>query len=161
MRILIPVFMLLLAVPSCGPTPTFQRSIDPVGKIDRSALDEGYKARYDTVQIHSELLDLIRQAHAGVDVLVFLGTWCSDSRREVPRFLKVADSTGIPMERVVLYALDRRKTSPDGLEKKYGIDRVPTFVFMKEGVEIGRIVEVPQTSVEADMLTILAAALTR
>ena len=161
MRILIPLLWLLMAVPSCGPTPTLRRAIDPVGKIDRSALDESYRARYDTVQIHSELLELIRQAHAGVDVLVFLGTWCSDSRREVPRFLKVADSAGIPMERVVLYALDRRKTSPDGLEKKYGIDRVPTFIFMKEGVEIGRIVEVPKTTVEADMLTILAAALTR
>lgn len=161
MRTLAPLLIALVVLSSCGPVPSFQRSIDPVGKLERSRLDEAFTARYDTVRIQSELLDLIRQCQPGVDVMVFLGTWCSDSRREVPRFLKVADSVGITMDRITLYALDRRKTSPEGLEEKYHIDRVPTFIFEKRGEEIGRIVEVPRTTVEADMLTILADALSR
>ena len=35
------------------------------------------------------------------------------------------------------YALDRKKTSPDGLEQSYGIERVPTFIFLRGGKEIG------------------------
>jgi thiol-disulfide isomerase/thioredoxin len=92
------------------------------------------------------------------EFIVFLGTWCSDSKKEVPRFLKVVDRCGVPAERVKLYGLDRSKKSPDGLAETYGITKVPTFIVLKHGREVGRITELPQTTLEADLLTILASA---
>lgn len=113
---------------------------------------------YDTSRIHGDFVGLIRQVHEGIDIIVFLGTWCSDSRREVPRFLKIADLAGMDAARIKLYGLDRTKRSSDGLTDRYGIERVPTFIFLRGDEEVGRIVEVPRTTLEGDVLSILAGA---
>lgn len=148
-------------VGGCAGPHSAQQTEDPVGTITREQLGPAFLAAYDTVHIQTEFVDMIRQANAGVHVLVFLGTWCGDSKREVPRFLKIVDAAGIPANRITLLALDRKKTSPEGVEVRYGIERVPTFIFLKKETEIGRIVETPQTTLEGDILTILAAVIQR
>ncbi len=115
-----------------------------------------FKERYDTVQVEQQFVPMIKNVQDSVSTIVFLGTWCSDSQREVPRFLKVADEAGIPSERIRLYGLDRSMKSSDGLSQQYHIERVPTFIFLEHGAEIGRITEVPQKTIEQDMLLILA-----
>lgn len=148
-------------VGGCAGSNSVQQTQDPVGRITREQLSPAFITAYDTIHIQTEFVDMIRQANTGVDVLVFLGTWCGDSKREVPRFLRVVDAAGIPMDRITLHALDRKKTSPDGTEVRYRIERVPTFIFLKKETEIGRIVETPKTTLEGDILTILAAAVQR
>jgi len=138
--------------------------IEPIelGLLNRSVLEQPehhpFAVRFDTVTIEHDLAGLMRNVNADVDFLVFLGTWCPDSRREVPHFLKIADECGIGSSRIRLYALDRSKKSNDGLTDQYHIELVPTFIFLKNGAEIGRITEKPHGSLEADMLAILAAA---
>jgi len=133
-----------------------------VGWLDRSVLDKPehhqFKAQYDTVALNQDLVELIRSVNAGVEFLVFYGTWCGDSRRELPHFLKIADRCGIEPSRIRFYGLDRSKKSGDGLTDRYHIERVPTFIFLKNGTEVGRITEKPQGTLEADMLAILAAS---
>lgn len=158
----------MLAAAGCGGSSTSLQqentSAPPMalGVIQRSVLSEPqfkqFAVTYDTVQPGDEFVQMIRQVKNDTDVLVFFGTWCGDSKREVPRFLKVADQAGIGEERITLYGLDRTKKSPDGLTEQYGIERVPTFIFLKEGKEIGRITEYPKQSVEEDMLFILAGS---
>jgi len=130
-----------------------------LGVIMRSQLPATYQATYDSVQIEKNFIDLIRIAGEGVETKVFLGTWCSDSRREVPRFLKVMDLAGTSSAGFTLFGLDRKMKSPGGSEAPFHIERVPTFVFLKQGKEIGRIVEFPQTSIEGDMVSILASGM--
>ncbi len=158
----------VLALAGCGGTSTTTRedttSAPPMalGIVQRSVLSEPqfreFAVTYDTVRPGDEFVRMITQVKDDVDVLVFFGTWCGDSKREVPRFLKVADQAGIGPERITLYGLDRSKKSPDGLSKQHGIERVPTFIFLKKGKEIGRITESPNQSIEADMLFILAGS---
>ncbi|MDX9758882.1 MAG: hypothetical protein RBU27_06945 [Bacteroidota bacterium] len=90
-----------------------------------------------------------------VEILCFLGTWCSDSRREVPRMIRLLQATNRPPETMRMIGLDRAKRSPDALEARYAIERVPTFIFFRDGEEIGRIVEAPLGSLEKDMLGII------
>lgn len=113
---------------------------------------------YDSTRIEEPFVEMIRQLQADVEVVVVLGTWCSDSKKHVPHFLKIADLAGIPASRIKFYGVDRTKKSNDGVTDRYRIERVPTFIFLKQGAEIGRIVEAPRTSVEEDMLAILAAS---
>jgi thiol-disulfide isomerase/thioredoxin len=115
-----------------------------------------FRAGYDTARIAMEFVPMIRSVQEGVDVTIFFGGWCGDSKREVPRFLRLADQSGFPKSRIKLYALDRTKKSDDGLTDKFGIERIPTFIFLKDGKEIGRITESPATTLEGDVLTILA-----
>jgi len=153
--------VLLVFLGGCAGPHAVQESQDPIGRISREQLDLAFQGEYDTVRIQTEFVEMIRQTNSGVQVLVFLGTWCGDSKREVPRFLRIVDAAGISMDRISLYALDRNKASPEGVEARYGIERVPTFIFLKKESEIGRIVETPRTTLEGDILTILAAAIQR
>jgi thiol-disulfide isomerase/thioredoxin len=120
-----------------------------------------FRAGYDSARIAPEFIPMIRSVKEGVSVTIFFGGWCGDSKREVPRFLKLADESGFPASAITLYALDRTKKSDDGLTEKLGIERIPTFIFLKEGREIGRITESPLTTLEGDVLTILARGLQR
>ncbi len=131
------------------------------GWIDRTTLDADYpvfRLNYDTLRVRAPFIPMLRSVADSVETLVFLGTWCPDSKRQVPHFLKAADSAGISPSRIKLYALDRTKQSSDGMSQRYKIERIPTFIFLKEGKEVGRIVETPQLSMEEDMLAILAKA---
>jgi len=54
-----------------------------------------------------------------------------------------------------LIMLDRDKKSGQNIEDGKDIHHVPTFIFLKNGTEIGRIVESPIESLEEDMFNIL------
>ena len=56
-----------------------------------------------------------------------------------------------------MWAVDRKKNLPNNLAKEYQIEYVPTFIFLKNGHEIGRIVESPEALyLEEDVLNILS-----
>ncbi len=81
-----------------------------------------------------------------------MGTWCSDSRREVPRFYKIMDEVGFADFDMI--TVNRAKQA-NGLEKGYNLNYVPTFILFKNGKEIGRFVErVVNDSLENDLLLI-------
>lgn len=91
----------------------------------------------------------------GVEIKIVMGTWCHDSRREVPRFYKIigAIKGGVATEMI---GLDRKKKAPSGEIDGMDITNTPTFVFYKNGQELNRIVETPVVSLEKDMITILS-----
>lgn len=90
-----------------------------------------------------------------ITITIFLGTWCGDSKRLLPRFYKVLDSIGYDTSKIQLIAVDKEKKTYDGLSEKMRIDYVPTFVFYKDNKELNRIVEFTVESLELDILKIL------
>src|SRR5450759_2157508 len=84
-----------------------------------------------------------------------MGTWCPDSRREVPRFMRVLNAWQFPEATVTFIGVDDAKLSPVGEYMKLDILRVPTFIIYKNNIEAGRIIENPATSLEQDMVNIL------
>ena len=86
---------------------------------------------------------------------MFLGTWCPDCKREVPRFLKTMELTNNEFIKFQLMGLDRTKRDSLGLAEKSEIEFVPTFVVFHQDQEIGRIVEIPSMSIEQDLVEIL------
>jgi len=88
-------------------------------------------------------------------ITIVLGSWCSDSRREVPRFMKIIDLWGFPEEKIRFIGVDIDKIAPLQDYMELGIERVPTFIFYENNSEKGRIIEVPVTSLEQDTRNIL------
>ena len=84
-----------------------------------------------------------------------MGSWCGDSKRETPRFYKLLDETGFNQNDFELITVDRSKKTPDNLQEGVDIIRVPTFIFYKDGEEIGRYVEYPRETLEKDILKII------
>ncbi len=88
---------------------------------------------------------------------VYMGTWCSDSQREVPRFLKIVDllkekySKELP---ITFVAVDRAKQKPEKLLAGKSIEKVATFIYYRGDRELGRIVEKPTGLLEDDLLAV-------
>lgn len=131
-----------------------------VGKEPREALTmepfgAWYNKNYEAYTVKEDLTPAIKKALEGVEVTTFMGTWCGDSKRETPRMLKILDAANFKEKSFELITVDRTKQNPKEYTAGNNIIRVPTFIFKKDGKEIGRIVERPVESLEADMLKIL------
>jgi thiol-disulfide isomerase/thioredoxin len=83
----------------------------------------------------------IKASARDVTVLLIVATWCPDSKREVPRFFAIMDGAGISESQLTMVGVDRTKKDAEGLTETWGITRVPTFVFLRHGREVGRVVE--------------------
>ena len=96
---------------------------------------------------------------AGDRVEVYMGTWCDDSEREVPKFLRISDELksqfGVDLP-VTFVAVDRSKQQPAALLQGKSLDKVATFIYYRNGEELGRIVERPTGVFEDDLLSIAA-----
>ncbi|MHA7128252.1 hypothetical protein [Algoriphagus namhaensis] len=92
------------------------------------------------------------------EVEIYLGTWCGDSKRWVPRFVKIWNELGLDENRLHFIALydgkELYKQGPNGEEKGKRIHRVPTFVFKENGEEYARMVEYPVNDLETDLAQI-------
>jgi len=76
-----------------------------------------------------------------VRFVVFMGTWCDDSRFIVPKFYKLLDAAAVGNEKVSLIGVDHEKKTLDNLSESLGITNVPTIIVMKGGKEVGRVIE--------------------
>ncbi|MEE4311098.1 MAG: thioredoxin domain-containing protein [candidate division KSB1 bacterium] len=92
------------------------------------------------------------------EVLIIIGTWCPDCKRELPRFLSAIERLENTSVQYKIYGLDRAKNDRSGMREKYDIEFIPTFIIYADGQEIGRIIETPMVSMEQDLLDIMTSA---
>lgn len=76
-----------------------------------------------------------------LQLLVFMGTWCEDSHSIIPKFYSLLETSGFSKNKVTLIGVDRAKKTLSHLTEALNITNVPTIIVMKEGKEIGRVVE--------------------
>jgi len=135
-----------------------------VGRINIEGLtsdsyQKWYENNFTNYEVDLETITSIKDELAQHKILVFMGTWCGDSKREVPRFIKILEAADFPMKNLKIVAVDRRKEmykkSPTGEEWGLSIKRVPTFIFYKDGKETNRIIESPIATLEADIKKIV------
>jgi hypothetical protein len=113
---------------------------------------------YDSYQPDMAVLEQLNiEKLDELEIIIVMGTWCSDSQREVPRFYKMMESIGYETTKLTLINVDRTKQAKGTPTGKLKIERIPVFIFLKDGKEIGRIVESPKESLEKDMLKIIGS----
>lgn len=134
------------------------------GKIDRPGLENGnytwFTKNYENYSVDQKLITSISDKILDYELILFMGTWCGDSKREVPKVYKILDVMKFPENQLTTIAVGRTGTlynkSPQHEEDGLNIHRVPTLIFYKNGKEINRIVEQPVISLEQDMLDIVS-----
>lgn len=135
-----------------------------VGQINLDGLQSKpysnwFQARYNACKVDETLVSLFQKELKGYHIKLFLGTWCGDSKRESPKFIKILEAADFPMEQLEIVGLDYRKghykTSPTGEEKGLNVIKVPTIIFFKDGKEVNRIVESPLETLEEDIAQIV------
>jgi thiol-disulfide isomerase/thioredoxin len=141
-----------------------QKIIDPrlnkeilYGYCDRQGLQKGefgkvFDEYYQIYEPDKAVLEQLKLKQDGVEILIVLGTWCSDSQEQVPRFFKILDKIKFSKKAVQMICVDRNKQAGETDLVNYNVQRVPTFIFYRKGREIGRIVETPYSTLEKDLL---------
>lgn len=76
-----------------------------------------------------------------IQLITFMGTWCEDSHFIIPKLYSLIDAAGFSKDRVTLLGVDRSKKTLSHLTKALNIINVPTIIVMKNGKEMGRVVE--------------------
>jgi len=129
-------------------------------KIDKNemlATGQEWKDNYMNYQVDESLLETLKaKIGENLKIDVYLGTWCSDSLNNVPKFIKIIEALGADNLPVNYYNVNRKS----GSDVKYyvedlKVERVPTFIFYRDGKEIGRIIENPKNTLVEDFLEII------
>lgn len=162
-------FLILLCsilLVSCGSaqqeiTATKNKRGDLVGFANKESFSEApyntwFNQRYSTFKVDETTIAEIKRNLKGVKIKGFMGTWCGDSKREMPQFYKLLEAADFNFKNLDLVTVNRNKKTPDNLQNGYNIIRVPTFIFYKDDKEIGRYVEKARQSLQKDILKIIS-----
>ncbi len=95
---------------------------------------KGFTVRTDAKEELGKHKDSVR-------LLVFIGTWCEDSHFVIPKLYATTDAAGFPEKNITLIGVDRNKTTLGNLTETLNVKNVPTIIVMKNGKELGRVVE--------------------
>lgn len=131
-----------------------------IGYCDRAGLHGGefgehFMEEYDGYAPKEKYLKKIMNKDVDYSIVLVLATWCHDSKMQVPRFYKLMDKAGLDAAKMKIICVDGNKTGGDVSIDAYGIVRVPTLIYYRDGKEIGRIIESPEKSLERDMWKII------
>jgi thiol-disulfide isomerase/thioredoxin len=102
-------------------------------------------------------IETLQQVEQPTEIVVFYGAWCTDSHREIPRFLKIIETVDNQDITVTDYGVNRQKQDELGKFEIYGIEFVPTIIVIRNGIELGRIIERPDKSLAEDLAAIMSS----
>lgn len=112
-----------------------------------------FNESYEAYQADTEKLKKLQTK--GVSIIAVLGLWCEDSQREIPRLMRILETENLKNIPVNYYLVDTDKKCADPDVQSLNVQYVPALIFYRDGVEIGRIIEKPETSLEADIAKLL------
>lgn len=137
-----------------------------LGNINKDGLtsenyNDWFSKNYDDYEVDQTTIKTINSKLKDYQITLFMGTWCGDSKLEVPRFYKILEACNFPEDQLTVIAVSRKsdmyKQSPNHYEAGLNIHRVPTFIFYKNKKEVNRIVEHPVEILEKDILKIITS----
>ncbi len=94
---------------------------------------------------NAEAVQALKEHKDDIYLIIFGGTWCEDTHFVLPKFFRIQEAAGFPEDRIALFAVDRYKKMTTPLAEAMGVHNVPTIIVMKDGKELGRVVEYGKT----------------
>ncbi len=114
-----------------------------------------FNSEYMNYDVDTNTIAEAAEKFSDKNIKIVMGTWCSDSRREVPRVLKILDFINFPEDSLTIINVDRNKKGNGNEVENLDIELVPTIIIYKNDMEIGRIIETPQETLEKDLIIIV------
>ena len=128
-------------------------------QLEQAPFAKWFIPNFEKYQVDSSLIPAIKKAFKGKRMEFFVGTWCGESRADMPGVLKILQAAEVDSSQFKLIFLNNSGTmnrqSPGHEEQGKNIVRVPTYILYKGKKEIGRIIDAPVESFEKDLLKIL------
>ncbi len=156
-------FLTVLLLSACGTSTKLQTGQYKgkdilIGKGHRSDLEKKYynewfDANYRDYKPDVQIIDKLKPVINNFKIVIVMGTWCPDSRKQVPVLFKVLYEAGNRQNPDIYFVPRKYKSYKPA--KSYKIIRVPTIIVYRNDKEKGRIIESPMKSIEADLLKIM------
>lgn len=125
-----------------------------VNGLKETVWSDIFKLKYNAYTLDYTQFVSLQAALNSSEILIVLATWCGDSEDWVPPFIKILDEISFNKKNLRLIALDRNFDSGIIGIRPFDTQKVPTFIFYRDGVEVGRIIEKPKETLEVDILKI-------
>ncbi|APG60200.1 TlpA family protein disulfide reductase [Christiangramia salexigens] len=122
----------------------------------QAPFSDWFKPRYEKYTPDTDAMKTIAENIGDYEIKLLMGTWCGDSKREVPKLLKLLDKSNYDYSDLEMIAVDYDKKTPSSIEVELDVHHVPTIIFIKNGEEVNRFVEYSQgESIEEDIAKIV------
>ena len=110
-------------------------------RLQKAPFSSWFNPGFDQYNPDKKITDQLRiEKMENIRIKVFFGSWCGDSKREVPRFLKLLQSISFPEKKLEMVGLGGSdslyKQSPGHEEAGLGIFRVPVFIIYRDGKDL-------------------------
>ncbi len=109
--------------------------------IESDSAFKWFKDNYKLGRVDAPAVEAFKKNGRSIHMIIFGGTWCEDTQNLLPQFYRLADASGYADSSITLVGVDRNKKTLDNLSDAFHITNVPTFIVMKDGKEIGRVIE--------------------
>jgi thiol-disulfide isomerase/thioredoxin len=151
------VVLMMALVPVVGAQEGPKRYVGKFSEEEVLSHDERYADGAFSYIPDEEALAVFRSLSQPVLIRVFYRTDCGDSIQHVPAFIKTIQLADNPNIEVEYIGVNLEKDQPADLVSGWNIQLVPTFIVLKEGEEVGRVIETPKVKIEVDLAEILTA----
>lgn len=157
-------FVLLAEEPMSQPsdTPDFYKNDDhnflSTGEVTRAQILSLKVFNYNYVEYvpKSDPVQAIHNISQPVELKVFFGDWCIDSKKHVSALIKTLEFADNANIKVTYVNVTPDKKNPAELLAGWNITHLPTLIALFNDTELGRIVETPKSGVDEDLAAILA-----
>ncbi len=112
---------------------------------NNDVLKNWYGSNQTSYKPEATVVASMEAAKGKVQFVIFGGTWCEDTQFILPKFFKLQEQAGVSDNAISFYGVDRAKKTLGNLTDAFKITNVPTIIVMKEGKEVGRVVEYGKT----------------
>lgn len=142
-------------------TPDFYKNDDhnflPAGEVTRAQILTLKVFNYNYVEYvpKSDPVQAIHNISQPVEIKVFFGDWCIDSKKHIPALIKTLEFADNANIKITYINVTRDKKNPAELLNGWNIVSLPTLIVLQDGKELGRIVETPKSGVDEDLTAIL------
>ncbi len=158
------LLILIISINACKSpdklrTSTYRGNEILVGKAQKADFEKTpygkwFTSKYNDYKTDQNVINQLKKVINDYKITVVMGTWCGDSREQVPKLYKILDKTGFKNSKLTMFTVYRKYSYYKPVQQ-YNIKRVPTIIVYKNGKEKGRIIEYPMQSIEADLLKIM------
>ena len=128
----------------------------PVGRVHRHiffnqvhapVFEPGFKA----YEPNKEAIETLKSERKHITFKCVMGFWCEDSQLYTPHFFKIMDEAKIDENDYKVFAVNEEKQAAFEGFNALNISYVPTIIMYYDKKEIGRVVEIPEKSLEEDL----------
>jgi hypothetical protein len=133
-------------------------TLELLGSLSKEEILENFPDWQEKVASYvpnMEVIEKLQSIQYPIEIEIFLGTWCPDTKRNVSAYFQIMDMVDNPLFTTTYIGIPKDKESREPYIEGKNIVKVPTFIILINDEEKGRIIENPVKSVEEDLLDII------